>query len=207
MLQTQVLKFEREQPHTINPVRDSDRFFGPGQEFRDVQFADRALHALQRISEIALDQPFFVGVGFHQPHEPYYFPSEYWDIYETWENISMYPRTPLPPRDSPIWALGDVQRGLNLLNKTRYCRTNISTNIDCEVVINQFELFKNELFPNREDNFPRRTPMPFAVHQELLRGYSASVSFMDNQVYKFHPDIRCYLFISNTDRLAVCWTS
>lgn len=64
------------------------RGLGPAFEAADV--ADDAYHdgkeALAAIEELKrlskLDQPFFLGLGFHKPHLPFSAPLRYWDMYD-----------------------------------------------------------------------------------------------------------------------------
>ena len=47
-------------------------------------------------------RPFFVGVGFHKPHLPWYFPSEFGDMYDV-EDVQP-PKYPNPPKGMPLVA-------------------------------------------------------------------------------------------------------
>ena len=119
----------------MTPLSPDERFFAPAQEFIDVQFADRALHALEELAaarrnsqengtDPRLLQPFFIGVGFSRPHEPLVFPKEFHDLYAandpqdldyggtaTPGNSDSFspPPCPLSPQLAPPFARGDVQ--------------------------------------------------------------------------------------------------
>lgn len=65
-----------------------------------------------------------------------------------------------------------------------YCETSDS-NCSLETIRGQIGSFVSNLQPTRKNQFrdiPRREPMPKGVQNELLRGYSASITFMDQQV-------------------------
>lgn len=49
------------------------------------------------------DRPFFLAVGFHKPHLPFYFPEQYGDLYPTASEIAP-PRFPNPPKGMPLAA-------------------------------------------------------------------------------------------------------
>ena len=49
------------------------------------------------------DRPFFLAIGFHKPHLPFYFPKEYGDFYPPAEEIAP-PAYPNPPTGMPLAA-------------------------------------------------------------------------------------------------------
>jgi arylsulfatase A-like enzyme len=57
--------------------------------------------ALQELSARP-DQPFFLAVGFHNPHVPWVAPQKYWDLYREAE-LSL-PDNPYAPHDAPAFA-------------------------------------------------------------------------------------------------------
>ncbi|KAK7485602.1 hypothetical protein BaRGS_00023177, partial [Batillaria attramentaria] len=52
----------------------------PGQSLPDIGIADFAVQFLQDRAKDP-DQPFFLAVGFHKPHQPLRYPKEYLDLY------------------------------------------------------------------------------------------------------------------------------
>ena len=48
------------------------------------------------------DQPFFLAVGFHNPHVPWVAPKKYWDMYD--EAQLRVPENNYPPHDAPAFA-------------------------------------------------------------------------------------------------------
>lgn len=64
---------------------------------QDGQTALKAIDTLRRLK--AMDQPFFLGVGFLKPHLPFNCPQKYWDLYPAESiqlPISRTPRTDVP---------------------------------------------------------------------------------------------------------------
>ena len=269
-----MLALERSlQNATVTPVQPHERYLAPANEFIDVQFADRAIHALRELVRIqtgkrTLDledgdgddgggddatgsgdegaslmspRPWFLGLGFHMPHEPYVFPSEFWDLYSYEDPRAPrlpYPPHPQTPRDAPPYDVGDVQSPFALLFDTvsagkgaaspwadeHYCRNasaralsaggqasgeppatalvgrdrggksvamggDLAPTCSVDAIATAIRHWRRRLIRKRPSNWPeeapwppRRRPMPYAQQQELLRGYSAAVSFMDSQL-------------------------
>jgi iduronate 2-sulfatase len=65
----------------------------------DGSLADQAVRALNEVK----DRPFFLAVGFHNPHLPFVAPKKYWDLYSQ-EQIRPA-GNPHPPEDAPAYAL------------------------------------------------------------------------------------------------------
>jgi iduronate 2-sulfatase len=89
--------------------KDNSRARGLPWEAPDV--ADDALSdgsiatgALEILREVK-DRPFFLAVGFLNPHLPFVAPKKYWDLYS--EADIRLARNPAPPQDAPSYALHD----------------------------------------------------------------------------------------------------
>ena len=65
------------------------------------KLADEAIATLRKLKTTA--QPFFLAVGFHKPHLPFYAPKFYWDLYDP-AKIPMADNRFLP-KDAPAYGL------------------------------------------------------------------------------------------------------
>ncbi len=65
------------------------------------KLADEAIAALRNFKTNA--QPFFLAVGFHKPHLPFYAPKAYWDLYDP-AKIPLAANQ-FPPKGAPDYAL------------------------------------------------------------------------------------------------------
>jgi len=74
----------------------------PDEALRDGQTAQRAADFLRARSE-AKDGPFFLAVGFYQPHLPFVAPKKYFDLYDP-KTLPM-PSPETPPRGAPAGTL------------------------------------------------------------------------------------------------------
>jgi iduronate 2-sulfatase len=74
---------------------------GTDDDQRDGQVAGGAIAALERRPS---DRPFFLGVGFHKPHEPYAAPRAYFDQFPPGA-VRLRPRYPHEGRDMPAVAV------------------------------------------------------------------------------------------------------
>ena len=154
-----------------------------GFEYTDVKIANKAieylnlLHGLQGKGgnaeggeEGQVSKPFFLAVGFHQPHEPWHFPSRYWDMYE---NVTFKLPTGLPPENMPTLSVGDInpQRGGGAswsdMTITSRSNPNVSYSIKSQPKMSMYR------------SSPRFPPW---LMEEGIRSYSASISFMDSQL-------------------------
>jgi iduronate 2-sulfatase len=67
-------------------------------ELTDGEFTVAAIARLREIK----DRPFFLAVGFKNPHLPFVAPKKYWDLYDP-DKIQLA-SNPEPPKDSPAFA-------------------------------------------------------------------------------------------------------
>lgn len=82
----------------------------PDDALRDGETAARAV-AFLRARATAADGPFFLAVGFFQPHLPFVAPKKYFDLYDT-EKIPL-PANDAPPRGAPAGTLNVGMVGPN----------------------------------------------------------------------------------------------
>lgn len=78
----------------------------PDGDLSDGETADKAITVLREIAA----RPFFLAVGFNNPHLPFVAPKKYWDLYD--RNTIPAPANPDPPRGAPEFALtkgGDLR--------------------------------------------------------------------------------------------------
>ena len=73
----------------------------PDEAYFDGRIAAKSVEALRELK--ALEQPFFLAVGFWKPHSPFNAPKRYWDLYDR-ERVPL-PANPNPPKDVPAIAL------------------------------------------------------------------------------------------------------
>ena len=73
----------------------------PDEELADGDIARQAVAALRELARKP-QQPFFLGVGFHNPHVPWVAPKKYWDLYDP-QDIPL-PDNQYAPRNAPNFA-------------------------------------------------------------------------------------------------------
>ncbi|GAB6164605.1 sulfatase [Thermostilla marina] len=92
------------------PTRGPENPFYAGPAFEavdcddaDLTDGDIAREAVERLRKLAAEkQPFFLAVGFHNPHVPWVSPKKYWDLYDPDEIV--LPDNRYPPRNAPDFA-------------------------------------------------------------------------------------------------------
>lgn len=96
---TRVRKIARQNKGDLGPAFLATD--GPDNSLQDGVLADRAVAALRDLG--AMQQPFFLAVGFIKPHLPFVAPRKYWDLYDPEE---IPPATnPFLPEGAPTYAL------------------------------------------------------------------------------------------------------
>lgn len=134
----------------------------------DGQIADKAVSTLQEIHQNRSkgdDRPFFLAVGFHKPHLPFYAPSSYYD---------MYP----PASEIPLALNRDSPEGMPSIAYSTAC------------AIYGFKDAKSVLPDDWKEchSDPLRATnssvcrIPDSKAHELRRAYSACISYTDAQV-------------------------
>ena len=155
----------------------------PDDQYMDAQFAARGIANL-RLAKKTLDEtgaPFFVAVGFHLPHEPYVFPTWAWQLYDDVKLPHNRGLIQTRPRGMPAYALGDLQAPFSYFNPPRDPQGRVTTGGER---IGGTYGPRNAKDPAMSPEAYRlnEVPMPDPMQQELLKGYCASVTFMDHQV-------------------------
>lgn len=96
---------------TNAPARREDAPFYAGPAFEAPELdddelldGDTAREAVEALRELARkpEQPFFLAVGFANPHVPWVAPKKYWDWYQT-DRLPL-PENDYPPRNAPPFA-------------------------------------------------------------------------------------------------------
>ena len=135
-------------------------------ELQDGDIADHAVSVLQELHQNRTsgdDRPFFLGVGFHKPHLPFYAPSRYYDLYPPASEIKLA-NNPNPPEGMPdiawsAWAelrhYSDMEK---LFNITK-CSTDAQASID-----------------------GKECRVPDDITRELRRAYYSCISYTDAQI-------------------------
>ena len=154
---------------------------------RDGQVADNAIKVLQTLKHNQTkgdDRPFFVAVGFHKPHLPFYAPSKYFDLYPSAEDTQL-PLNPDPPKDMPdvAWSVWGELRSYADIGKLF---TGDNCTSDAEASIDG-----------------KQCRIPDSVTRELRRAYYSCVSFTDAQIGKVIKELEDQGLADNT--IIVLW--
>lgn len=133
----------------MNASVQPDKYL-PEDWYFDYQIATKGINLLTELN--SQSQPWFLGVGFHQPHRPWHHPKKYWDLYKD-VKLPLTPHTRFPEGAPPV-ATGDIN----------------------PITIG--------LLPHSEKVYwasPEGGVGIDAIY-ENVRGYYASISFLDHQV-------------------------
>ncbi|XP_065196694.1 iduronate 2-sulfatase-like [Sycon ciliatum] len=167
-------------PYYHSPVEGK---YGPGNKTRvwwefegfednqlpDGQIADNALNVLQELKKNKTDhgetRPFFLAVGFHKPHTPFYAPKKYFDMYPDASEISL-PENPDPPSMLPYVAWSTWK------------------SLDGWHDVHSYFKDKQDCFTNYTLAYTKQCRMPEDKTRELRRAYYAAMTYTDAQVGK-----------------------
>ena len=152
-------------------------------QLSDGKLADRAVSVLQELKQNETNgdtRPFFLAVGFHKPHLPFYCPLRYYNLYPP-EEILM-PENPDAPVGMPeiAWSVAGELRNYNDITIRPLCRQNPQIAISgdvCRISAN--------------------------LTRELRRGYYACVSYIDAQVGRIVTELESQGF--GNDTVIVFW--
>lgn len=134
-------------------------------ELRDGQIADNAVKTLQALKTNRTkgdDRPFFLAVGFHKPHLPFYAPSKYYDMYPSPDKIKL-PDNPDAPVLMPPIAWSTSRELKEYANMLQYNHSECYTNANASMYGDNCKITGTEA-------------------QIVRRAYYAAVSYTDAQV-------------------------
>ena len=162
-------------------------FDQPDNYLGDGKLADSAISALQQLKQNRSKgdtRPFWLGVGFHKPHLPFYCPSKYYDLYPSIEDTKL-PENPNAPEGIPdiafsIWGELKSYSDIGVLFNGTKCGTDAEASIhgkECHVPDNKIK--------------------------ELRRAYFSCVSFTDAQIGRVMKELETQGFADDT--IIVLW--
>lgn len=139
----------------------------PEERYWDYRVASEGISLMQGAVKTK-DKPFFLAVGFHQPHRPWHMPQKYWDLYD---------KVPVPvtphstwPIDAPVVATGDI---------------------------NPQEI---GMLPNSQKRYwaSPEGGIPSDAIKENVRGYHASITFLDHQLQRLLDEVERLGLVEDT---------
>jgi arylsulfatase A-like enzyme len=140
----------------------------PDNKLRDGMIAENAISVLQSLKANKTngdDRPFFLAVGFHKPHLPFYCSSEYFKLYPDVSQIPL-PANPDAPKDMPYISYS-VWRELKSYS-------------DIKVLFNGTDCYD---VPDLTVH-AAKCHLPDDKIRELRRAYYSCVSYTDSQIGK-----------------------
>ncbi len=187
------IKFSWSHPyfHGKNNVHSSNSWYKwdnvTDSDFADGQIANNAMQVLQQIKEnrtMGNETPFFLAVGFHKPHLPFFAPAKYYNLYPAVEDIKL-PSNPDAPKGIPpiSWAVS-------------------------EELIHHYADMKKYDLPECYSDFNASSNGSSCRLSEydarlLRRGYYAALSFTDAQIDKVLQELETQGLADNT--IIVLW--
>ena len=156
----------------------------------DGQIADHAVITLQEIKNNRTkgdDTPFFLAVGFHKPHLPFYAPSTYYDLYP-------------PASEIPLAINQDAPQGLPpIAFSSTGCAIPTFKDVK-EVLPKDWDKCHNDPDQALNSSLCR---IPDDMARKLRRAYSACISYTDAQVGRVMNQLETLGLASDT--LIVLW--
>ena len=135
------------------------------EDFRDYQFASRAIEAIKELHGKNKQKHWMVGVGFKLPHLSLHVPFKYFDMYD--KKGGSYDQT-IDLKDSEL----------------RFPLSSPEIGYKC-CAADEFVYQKNRGSEKSADAIPIgdiNQQLPDKMHQELIMTYSAGISFLDAQL-------------------------
>ena len=155
-------------------------------QLRDGMVADHAVGVLRALKQNRTkgdDRPFFLAVGFHKPHLPFYAPSRYYDMYPAAEDIDS-PMNPNAPKDIPPIAWSTSRELREYKNMLHY---------------NLSECYEDAQASIYGDN----CKITGIEAKTLRKAYYACVSYTDAQVGRVIKELEAQGFAEDT--IVVLW--
>ena len=153
----------------------------------DGQIADNAIQTLQQLKQNQSkgdDRPFFLAVGFHKPHLPFYAPEKYFDKYPPADQIELAANpdvpTDFPPIARAICGITRYKDVKPLFPNFTACHTDAKASLS-----------------------GKECAMPDSKAKELRRAYYACVSYTDAQIGRVLAELETEGFAENT--VIVLW--
>ena len=157
-------------------------------QLQDGKIADNAVKILNEIKQNKSsgdNRPFFVAVGFHKPHVPWYAPSKYYDLYPPAEDIEL-PSNPEVPESFPPVARAVITPFINFPD------------------VKQFYPNLTKCFTDVQASFyGKECRIPGDYTRVLRRAYYACVSYTDTLVGKVVNELES-IGLAN-DTIIVLW--
>ena len=156
------------------------------EKLRDTQVGDRAVSVLQELRKNKTqgdDRPFFLAVGFHKPHLPFYAPSEYYDMYPPASEIELPANPDADEKMPPIaWSISHEIRAYhdNLKYNLTECYDNATASM-----------------------FGTECHFPDDMARQFRRAYYACVSYTDSQIGKVLDELEKQQF--EEDTIIILW--
>lgn len=153
----------------------------------DGQIADNAIQTLQQLKQNRSkgdNKPFFLAVGFHKPHLPFYAPSKYFDKYPPVDQIELAKNPDVPKDFPPIGrstALADRYDDIHkLFTNVTKCHTDADASLTSQ-----------------------ECHMPDSKARELRRAYYSCISYTDAQIGRVLAELESQGFADDT--VVILW--
>ena len=154
----------------------------------DGDIANNAVKVLKQLKQNKTkgdDRPFFLAVGFHKPHLPFYAPQKYFDMYPEASDVPL-PANPDAPVDMPpiAWSVWGELRSYTDIKKlfanTSGCETDAKASIE-----------------------GKECRVPDNIVRELRRAYYSCISYTDAQIGRVMNELETQGFVDDT--VIVLW--
>ena len=156
------------------------------EQLRDTQIGKRAASVLQELRKNKTqgdNRPFFLGVGFHKPHLPFYAPSSFYDMYPPASEIELAANPKADPKMPPI-AWSDSGEIRSYADNTQWRLPECGNNANASM-------------------FGDACHFPDDKAREFRRAYYACVSYTDAQIGRVLNELENQQFAEDT--IIILW--
>ena len=161
-------------------------FDTPDNYLVDGKIADNAVEVLQQLKQNKSsgdNRPFFLAVGFHKPHLPFYCTSKYYNLYPPVDQIKL-PENPNAPDGMPPIAF----------SAWKY----LKSFSDIKVLFNGTDCYETDASITA-----KKCHLPDSKIKELRRAYYSCVSFTDAQIGHVMKELEAQGY--SEDTIIVLW--